>query len=67
MIQCLANANYLLKTHPKFFREKSKQFLLGNINMQLEYKIKELNNKVPFSAITVFSSGWILLAESFWH
>lgn len=45
MIQCLVNANYLLETHLKFFREKSKQVLLGNINMQVEHKIKELTTK----------------------
>lgn len=47
MIRCLANANYLLETHPKCFREKSKQFLLGNITMQLDHKIKKLTIKRP--------------------
>lgn len=45
MIQCLANAKYLLKTQPKCFRKESKQFLLGNDSMQLECKIKELTIK----------------------
>lgn len=45
MIQCLANANYRLETHPKCSREESKQFLLGNVNMQPEYKTKELTKK----------------------
>lgn len=47
MIQCLANANYLLETHPKCFRVESEQFLVGNVNMQVEYKIKELTIKQP--------------------
>lgn len=47
MIQCLANANYLLETRPKCFRVESKQFLFGDVNMQLEYKIKELTIKQP--------------------
>lgn len=46
-IQCLVNENYLLETHLKFFREKSKRFLLGSINVQVEHKIKELTTKRP--------------------
>lgn len=41
------NANDLLETHPKCFREKSKQLLLEDINMQLGHKIKEPTMRCP--------------------
>ena len=67
MIQCLANANYLLKTLPRCFREKFKQFLLEDINMQLGHKIKGLTTKRNHLLQQLMgSTGRVVLLASRW-
>lgn len=63
-----ANANDLLETRPKCFREKSKQLLLEDINMQLGHKIKEATmSALQCNHLFQQLMDSISREEAFWH